>query len=78
MSEISTEQLEEIHCLTLFDLSNTQEGLKVHQNARPETIEAIKRLHHKGLISQDDGGYLTNLGREAAEFTAGLQSILRD
>jgi len=78
MNEFTNEQLEEIHCLTLFDLNNTHEGLKVHHTARPETIAAIKRLHKKGLVSQDDGGYLTALGQEAAEFTASLRSILRD
>ena len=77
MTEFTTEQLDEIHCLTLFDLNNTHEGLKVHHTAKAETIDAIKRLHGKGLITQDDGGYLTALGQEAAEFTQGLRSILR-
>ena len=77
MTEFTREQLEEIHCLALFDLNNTTEGLKVHNTARVETIDAIKRLHGKGLISQDDGGYLTTLGQEAAEFVNGLRNILR-
>ena len=77
MSEFTREQLEEIHCLALFDLHNTTEGLKVHNTAREETIDAIKRLHGKGLISKDDGGYLTSLGQEAAEFVNGLRTILR-
>ena len=77
MSEFTREQLEEIHCLALFDLNNTTEGLKVHNTAREETIDAIKRLHGKGLISKDDGGYLTSLGQEAAEFVNGLRTILR-
>lgn len=78
MTEFSNEQLEEIHCLNLFDLNNTHEGLKVHHTAREETIDAIERLHKKGLVTQADGGYLTSLGQEAAEFIQGLQSILRD
>ena len=78
MSEFSNDQLQEIHCLTLFDLNNTHEGLKVHNTAKSETIDAIKRLHDKGLISQDDGGYLTSLGQEAAEFANSLKSILRN
>ena len=77
MTEFTSNQLEEIHCLTMFDINNTTEGLKVHNSAREETIEAIKRLHEKGLISQDDGGYLTSLGHEAAEFIQSLRSILR-
>ncbi len=77
MTEFSNEQLEEIHCLNLFDLNNTHEGLKVHHTARTESIDAMKRLHDKGLVSDDDGGYLTSLGQEAAEFVQGLRSILR-
>ena len=78
MSEFSNEQLEEIHCLALFDLNNTHEGLKIHHTAKEETIGAANRLHKKGLITQNDGGYLTTLGQEAAEFMQGLRSILRD
>ena len=78
MSEFSNEQLEEIHCLALFDLNNTHEGLKIHNTAKTEVIAAAKRLHKKGLITKSDGGYLTTLGQEAAEFMQGLRSILRD
>jgi uncharacterized protein (TIGR02647 family) len=77
MTEFTRDQLEEIHCLALFDLNNTTEGLKVHNTAREETIDAIKRLNDKGLITQHDGGYLTTLGQEAAEFVNGLRTILR-
>ena len=77
MTDFNNEQLAEIHCLNLFDLNNTQVGLKVHHTAKPESILAMKRLFDKGLVSQDDGGYLTPLGQEAAEFAQGLLSILR-
>ena len=78
MSEFSNEQLQEIHCLALFDLNNSHEGLKIHNTANVETISAAKRLYKKGLITRDDGGYLTSLGKEAAEFMQRLRSILRD
>jgi len=78
MTEFSSLQLEEIRVLTLYDLNNTHEGLKAHQDAREETLHAIERLFKKGLVSQSDGGYLTALGQEAAEFAQGLKSILRD
>jgi uncharacterized protein (TIGR02647 family) len=39
----------------------------VHKSAAPEIIDATKRLHDKGLVTHEDGGYLTNLGHEAAE-----------
>jgi uncharacterized protein (TIGR02647 family) len=34
-------------------------------------------LHKKGLITQSDGGYLTNLGLEAAEHAESLCRILQ-
>lgn len=66
----------EIGLLSLFNLASHQEGLKVHGNAELAMIEAAKRLFDKGLISQDDGGYLTDLGIEAAEHAEKLLTIL--
>lgn len=40
-------------------------------------ITAAEKLHTKGLITQVDGGYLTDLGRKAAEHTQALNSILK-
>jgi len=77
MTDFNNDQLSEIHCLNLFDLNNTHVGLKVHHTAKPDRIEAMKRLFEKGLVTQEDGGYLTSLGQEAAELAQGLQSILR-
>ncbi len=74
---VSAELIEEIHLLALFNLSSTQEGIKVHQHsATPEAVAAAERLFQKGLTTQADGGYLTRLGIEAAEHTQGLLSIL--
>jgi len=56
--------------------SHWTEGLKVHQTAAPTAIAAAKRLHAKGLIDQPDGGYLTSLGRDAAEQAQTLLTIL--
>ncbi|MEJ2141212.1 MAG: TIGR02647 family protein [Gammaproteobacteria bacterium] len=70
------EQLDELNVLTLFDLTNHQEGIKIHSNAAPALVTAAQRLHDKGLITQQDGGYLTHLGIEAAEFTQTLLTIL--
>ncbi len=64
---ISQNLTEEISILARYKLTTTQEGIKVHNTAPPDTIAAIKRLHEKGLVSQDDGGYLTDLGIETAE-----------
>ncbi|MFF7707391.1 TIGR02647 family protein [Pseudomonas sp. NPDC007930] len=73
---LAPELLAEFEILSLYNLANTQEGLKVHQAAGSHAIAAARRLHAKGLISQPDGGYLTSLGLEAAEHAQGLLTIL--
>lgn len=70
------ELVAELKILVLFPLDSTKEGLKVHQTAAPTAIAAAKRLHAKGLIDQPDGGYLTSLGRDAAEQAQTLLTIL--
>ncbi len=71
-----TKLTQELNVLGKFNLRNEQDGIKIHHNAAPEIIEAAKRLHDKGLITQCDGGYLTDLGRRAAEHTQALDTIL--
>ncbi len=72
----TTELMDELSVLMLFDVSNNQEGIKVHKTAEGSTIAATKRLHEKGLVTQDDGGYLTDLGLEASEHAQALLMIL--
>lgn len=72
------ELVAELEILSLFNLDNTLEGLKVHNDAGHTAIAAAKRLHSKGLTTQPDGGYLTSLGRDAAEHTQALLTILSD
>ena len=64
------------------DLTNelnllSQDGIKVHHDASSEMIAAAEKLHTKGLITQKDGGYLTDLGRKVAEHTQALGLILK-
>jgi len=73
---LKVELIEEIKLLTLYNLDSIQEGIKVHGTAKPEAVMAAKRLFDKGLISQQDGGYLTDLGIEAAKHANGLIAIL--
>lgn len=70
------DRVEELNILTLFDLSTTQEGIKVHKTAGAEAIAATQRLHAQGLITLNDGGYLTPLGVRAAEHAQALLTIL--
>lgn len=72
------EMVAELEMLRLFNLDSTLEGLKVHHDAGTAAIEAAKRLHSKGLTTQPDGGYLTGLGRDAAEHAQVLLTILSD
>jgi uncharacterized protein (TIGR02647 family) len=73
----SSDHIAELSLLSQFESSSGQAGIKVHRNdATSETVQAAERLFAKGLITQDDGGYLTPLGSEAVELTQQLQSIL--
>lgn len=73
----STELIAELEILALFNLGNTQEGLKIHHTAAPQAIAAAKRLHEKELITLQDGGYLTSRGILAAEHAQSLLYILQ-
>jgi uncharacterized protein (TIGR02647 family) len=74
----SAELIEELNILARYNLDTTQEGLKVHASAASGVITATQRLFDKGLISQVDGGYLTPLGREAAEHAQSALAILKE
>lgn len=70
------DRMEELNILALFDLSSTQEGIKVHKTAGDEAVAATSRLFTQGLITLKDGGYLTPLGVRAAEHARALLAIL--
>ena len=70
------ELIEEINLLALYNIASTQEGIKVHKAAGAAAVAAAQRLYDKGLITQADGGYLTNLGIEATEHARALLTIL--
>lgn len=73
----TTDHLAEMNLLSLFNLSSSNEGIKVHSHsASPDAVAAAERLYTKGLITQKDGGYLTSLGSEAAEHAQRLLSVL--
>ena len=72
----TSDLVHELNTLVRFDLDTGQLGIKVHKTADPEVIAAVSRLHAKGLITQADGGYLTSLGREAAEHAQVILGIL--
>ncbi len=73
---LTQELIEEINLLALFNLSSIQEGLKVHSHTNPQAAAAAQRLFEKGIITQHDGGYLTDLGVEVAEHAQKMLTIL--
>lgn len=76
LTSFTPELVAELELLSLYNLRNTQEGLKVHHIAAPAAVAAAKRLFDKGLTTQVDGGYLTSLGLDAAEHAQSLLIIL--
>ncbi len=73
----SPQIIDELNVLALFNLDTDLEGIKVHSSAGPDKVAAAQRLYDKGLTTQIDGGYLTSLGRTAAEHAQGLLQILK-
>jgi uncharacterized protein (TIGR02647 family) len=73
----SNEILEEIKLLNQFNLDSMANGIKVHtQQASKEVVNAAARLFDKGLTDHVDGGYLTELGIEAATNAQSLMRVL--
>lgn len=56
--------------------ASSQEGIKVHNTAAPDLINATQRLFDKGMVTQDDGGYLTERGHEAVLHAQALHTVL--
>jgi len=77
---MNTDTLEEMQLLLKFVESpkhpGTQSGIKVHSSASQSHKTAAQRLFNKGLISQKDGGYLTDRGIEAADHCQHLSALL--
>jgi uncharacterized protein (TIGR02647 family) len=74
----TSELVDELNALIRFDLDSTQQGVKVHKTADQTVIAAAERLFCKGLITQKDGGYLTPIGRNAAEHARAMLGLLTD
>lgn len=74
---VSVELIEEIKLLSHYNLTSLQEGIKIHGSTNPEMALVAKRLFAKGILSQEDGGYLTDLGIEVVEHVQSTLSILK-
>ena len=74
--QYTKEQMAELDILIYYSLDSANQGIKVHSDAAEEKIEAVERLFDKGLVTQKDGGYLTDMGRKAAEHAQALILML--
>ena len=75
--KLDQEFLEEMAILSLFNEHTHQEGIKVHEHkASEQDLNATKRLFDKGVLTQVDGGQLTNLGKEAVDHLFDLAKML--
>ena len=72
-----TDLQNELNILTQFNLKNEQDGIKIHNEAATELVSAVARLYEKGIVTQVDGGYLTDIGRKAAEHAQDVFTILK-
>ena len=57
----------ELNVLMLYQTPTSLDGIKIHKEAEATLIAAAGRLYQGGFITQVDGGYLTDLGSQAAE-----------
>ncbi|MCC2617267.1 TIGR02647 family protein [Aestuariibacter halophilus] len=67
---------EELDLLLKFPTQSMMQGLKIHHDAPASTVAAAQRLFDKGIISQPDGGYLTDLGHDLIDHAQRLAMAL--
>ncbi|CAG20995.1 MULTISPECIES: TIGR02647 family protein [Photobacterium] len=72
----TAELVDEMNLLVRFPMHSDLEGIKVRGDAAPEMVAAAKRLFTKGLVTQEDGGYLTFSGHQAVEHAKSTIRIL--
>ncbi|MBO1256923.1 TIGR02647 family protein [Alteromonas sp. 5E99-2] len=72
----SNDMIAELNLILKFPTNTLMQGLKIHQDATSETKFAIERLYAKGIVTQPDGGYLTDLGHDLSDIAQRLQLAL--
>jgi len=73
IDQISDDVINQLKILACFDPANLSLGIKLRSDMSQELCEAAARLHQQGLISAEDGGYLTPFGMTMVEH---LQHLL--
>ncbi|MDH3762856.1 MAG: TIGR02647 family protein [Gammaproteobacteria bacterium] len=72
---IDPELIDELNLLRRFSRGGPV-AMDVHDNPDPAIVAAAVRMHEKGLITEPDGGQLTDSGREAVEHLDRLFNLL--
>ena len=72
---IDPELVDELSLLRRFSMGGPV-AMDVHDNPDPAVVAAAERMHEKGLITQPDGGALTDSGQEAVEHMERLFNLL--
>ncbi len=72
---IDQELVDELALLRRFAMGGPV-AMDVHDNPDPTVIAAAARMHQKGLITEPEGGQLTDSGREAIEHMERLFNLL--
>ena len=72
----TSSHIEELNLLMQFDTAPMDRGIKGPSSARPAIIHACQKLFDEGLVSQRDGGYLTDAGVEALSHVQMLAGLL--
>ena len=76
MAVFDQDMLDELNLLVKFPSDSLLQGLKIHHDATQSIVNASSRLYSKGLITQPDGGYLTDLGIDLADHARHILSAL--
>lgn len=72
----SKDMMDEINVILLFPDHSLRQGIKIHHDANESVQQAAERLYEKGIISQPDGGYLTDSGHELVRHAQIIKSAL--
>ncbi len=72
---IDQELVDELALLRRFAMGG-HVAMDVHDNPDPAVVAAAGRMHQKGLITEPEGGQLTDSGREAIEHMERLFNLL--
>ncbi|QJR81504.1 TIGR02647 family protein [Alteromonas pelagimontana] len=76
MTEFDQDMTAELNLLLKFPTESLMQGLKIHHDASQTVVNAAERLYAKGIITQPDGGYLTDLGIDIADQARRIQAAL--